>query len=287
VRLSKPQLDESFLETALDDPLATAGPSIPRRRTPLHPVHQSQHELPPMTIHPRRGDLSSLRDPYCIKVDRSFAVLPTWTIGKTLWMYDVHLASRDRASVEVQTNDMTDPYDDTESESESLGACSSSAGYNDDSDATLVDSETENDLSPGESSSDILWDPCVDGKQYMSSRDTHSPTGSATLSDLPDSFLSPSLESAWSRSAYSEPSTPKRTCEASNSDHSWAKDWYQCWQCMIEVSKRQRSYEGKRDLTGQDDDDVLDYFPRHNISQPSTSSGLHMPEMPPISANRI
>lgn len=288
MRLSKPQLDESFLETALDDPLATAGPSIPRRRTPLHPVHQSQHELPPMTIHPRRGDLSSLRDPYCIKVDRSFAVLPTWTIRKTLWMYDVHLASRDRASVEVQTNDTTDLYDDTESESESSGACSSSAGYNDDSDATLVDSETENDLSPGGSSSDILWDPLVDGKQYMSSRDTHSPAGSAALSGLPDSSLSPSLESAWSRSAYSEPSTPKRTCETSHSEacHSWAKDWYQRWECMIEVSNRQRSYEGKRNLTGQDDDDVLDYFPRHNISHPPTSSGLHTPEMSPISANR-
>lgn len=289
VRLSKPQLDESFLETALDDPLATAGPSVFRRRTPLHPVHQSQHELPPMTIHPRRGDLSSLRDPYCIRVDRSFVVLPTWTIGKTLWMYDVHLASRDRASVEVQTNDMTDPYDDTESESESLGACSSSAGYNGDSDATLVDSETENDLSLGGSSSDILWDPCVDGKQCMSYRDTYSSTGSATSSGLSDSFFSLSLESAWSRSAYSEPSTPKRTCEASNSEacHSWAKDWYQRWQCMIEVLNRQRSYEGKHSLIGQDDDDALDYFPRHNISHPSTSSGLHMPEMTPISANRI
>jgi len=175
-------------------------------------------------------------------------------------MYDVHLASRDRASVEAQTNDMTDPYDDTESENESSGACSSSAGYNDDSDATLVDSETENDSSPGGSSSDILWDPSVDGKQYMSSGDTHSPAGSATLSGLPDSFLSRSLESAWSRSAYSEPSTPKKTCEASHSEacHSWVKDRYQRWQCMIEVSNRQRSYEGKRNLTGQDDDDVLD-----------------------------
>ena len=279
VRPSKPQLDESFLKTALDDPLATAGPSIPRRRTPLHPVHQSQHELPPMTIHPRRGDLSSLRDPYCMKVDRSFAVLPTWTIGKTLWMYDVHLASRDRASVEVPNNDMTDPYDDTESESESLGACSSSASHNDDSDATLVDSETENDFSPGGSSSDISWDPCVDGKGYMSPRDTYSPTSSAILSDSPDLSISPSLESAWSRSAYSEPSSNSEACHSS-----WAKDWYQRWQCMIEVSNRRRSYEGNRSLISQNDDDVLDYFPRHNISHPSTSSGLHMS---PISADRV
>ena len=287
VRFNKPRLDESFLETALDDPLATAGPSAPRRRTPLHPVHQSQHELPPMTIHPRRGDLSSLRDPYCIKVDRSFVVLPTWTIGKTLWMYDVHIASRDRASVDAQTNDSTDLYDDPESENESLDACSSSVGCTDDSDATLVDSETESDLSPGGSSSDI-WDHCMDGKRFVPSRDTYdppiSPAARASLSALSDTSLSPSLESAWSRSAYSELSTPMRTCEASN--HSWAKDWYQRWQCMIEVSNRQRSHDGNRNHIGQDPDDVTDYFStRHNISHPSMSSGLRMPEVSTTSAN--
>ncbi|KAF5356952.1 hypothetical protein D9756_006378 [Leucocoprinus leucothites] len=273
VRLNKPQLDESFLETALDDPLACSVEfSVYKRKTPLHPVHQPQHELPPMTIHPRRGDLASLRDPYCIEVDRSFVTLPTWTIGKTLWMYDVHLASRDRTYLDVQSNDVPDPYDESESESESLDASASSVGYNDDSDTTLVDSETESDLSPGgSSSSGIFWDHYMDGKRFVLSHNTHndstSPIDPGLMRALSDTSLSTSFESIWSHSAYSEPSTPTTTIDPSRSkaltvcQSPWATDWYRRWQCMIEVSHRGRSSDGKpKFFISHDADDAIDYF---------------------------
>ncbi|KAJ3570850.1 hypothetical protein NP233_g4124 [Leucocoprinus birnbaumii] len=280
VRLNKPQLDESFLETALDDPLAsTIESSLRKRKTPLHPVHQPQHELPPMTIHPRRGDLSSLRDPYCIEVDRSFATLPTWTIGKTLWMVDIHLASRDRTSPDAQANDVSDPYDESESESESIDASASSIGYSDDSDETLVDSETESDLSPGgNSSSSIFWDYCVDGKRFMPSQDTYngsiSPIGRGATCVLSDTGVSPS--SQWSGFGQSEPTTPVSTPVDGVHSHallarqtSWATDWYHRWQYLIEVSNRGRLSGGKRGFfISHDADDAIDYF----SASPSSSS---------------
>lgn len=271
VRTNKPQLDESFLETALDDPLASFfNSSGQKRKTPMHPVHQPQHELPPMTIHPRRGDLSALRDPYCTQIDRTFVSLPTWTIGKTLWMYDVHLALQDHARVDVESHDVLDAYE-TESESESLDTAASSVGYSDDSDATLVDSETETDLSPGGSgisSAGAMRNQDASEKHFLPTRDTYSSSSSSigrgparTLSDT--SLVLPSLyKMTWSHSAYSEPSTP---VTAGNSkkmlarSSSWATDWYRRWECMIEVSHRGHLADGKRKFfIGQDAGEAAD-----------------------------
>ncbi|KXN80679.1 hypothetical protein AN958_08428 [Leucoagaricus sp. SymC.cos] len=279
IRPNKPKPDKSFLETALDDPLSfTSESALPKRKTPLHPVHQPQHALPPMTIHPRRGDLVSLRDPYCIEVDRSFVAVPTWTIGKTLWMYDVHLASQDRVQPDAETGEVADSLEDTESESESLDAAASSMGYGDDSDTTLVDSETESELSPGGSSSTgVFRDHDMDGKQYLFPHDTLissiSPIGRGPLPASSDTSLAhwPPFESNWSHSAYSEPSIPltanSKAGKASACRSSWATDWCRRWQCMIEVSHRGQSPdENPRFFIGQDADDATDYF-----SAPSSS----------------
>lgn len=253
MRSKKPHLDESFIETALDDPIASLlDSSAHKRKTPLHPVHQSQHELPPMTIHPRRGDLTTLRDPYCIEIDRTFVSLPTWTIGKTLWMYDVHLASQDRARVDAELNDPSDAYDDTESESESLDT-SSSAVFSDDSDATLVDSETESELSPGGSSSiGISRDQITSEKHFSFSRDSSSSSiGRGPTRVLSDTnlVLSSPHKTNWSHSAYSEPSTPTASSSSGKPlicRSSWAMDWYRRWECMIEVSHRRQLTDEKR-----------------------------------------
>ncbi|KAJ6473571.1 hypothetical protein C8R47DRAFT_1221382 [Mycena vitilis] len=115
--------------------------------------------LPPLTIHPRRGDLRALRDPYPAHMDRCFAALPLWTLGKTLWMYDVHVGAAHRARMalvlELDDKDKdkdresedeereTGDGDDEDSEGESMAASVSTAGFSDDSDETLVESESE------------------------------------------------------------------------------------------------------------------------------------------------
>ncbi len=253
VRKNKPKLEESFLETALDDPLASLLiSSCQKRKVPMHPVHQPQHELPPMTIHPRRGDLSTLRDPYCTEIDRTFVGLPMWTIGKTLWMYDIHLASQDRACVDADSHDVSDYYE-TESESESLDTAGSVVS-SDDSDVTLVDSETEGEMSPNEDSNiGTSRDQPIIEKHFVLTRDSYSSsslTGRALVRALSDTslVLSSPRQASWPDSAYSEPSTSAAASSSGKKlarQSSWATDWYRRWECMIEVSHRGQMADGK------------------------------------------
>ncbi|KAJ7211382.1 hypothetical protein GGX14DRAFT_450122, partial [Mycena pura] len=137
------------------DAYAYSGISPPKTPPPLlqprHPSPPLEHAqsagpvpVPPMTIHPRRGDLSALRDPYGEHMDRCFVGMPLWTMSKTLWMYDVHLLAGWRASQEKQGNEpkaVEGTSSDDESENE--GMSSSMSGFSDDSEATLVGSEGE------------------------------------------------------------------------------------------------------------------------------------------------
>ncbi|KAJ7126052.1 hypothetical protein C8R44DRAFT_118971 [Mycena epipterygia] len=124
----------------------------PPRAPPLRPQHEAASAtktqpdlvvMPPMTIHPRRGDLSALRDPYCAHMDRCFVGLPLWTMGKTLWMYDVHMLTEGRARAGKMGGD--GGSEDEESEGESMAASVSTAGFSDDSDETLVESESDHE----------------------------------------------------------------------------------------------------------------------------------------------
>jgi hypothetical protein len=49
----------------------------------------SDEEDVPPSIHPRRGDISALKDPQCAEVDREFGALGVWTIAKMVWMVEV------------------------------------------------------------------------------------------------------------------------------------------------------------------------------------------------------
>lgn len=270
VRKNKPQLEESFLETALDDPLASLlSSSNQKRKVPMHPVHQPQHELPPMTIHPRRGDLSTLRDPYCTEIDRNFVGLPMWTIGKTLWMYDVHLASQDRARGDPDSHDVSDAYE-TESESESLYTAASVVS-SDDSDMTLVDSETEDEASPTENYNiGTSRDQHIVKKHFVLARDSYSGlsfTGGRTpvraLSDT-SLVISCQHQRSWPHSACSGPSTSLTASSSGKKlarQSSWATDWYRRWECMIEVSHRRQMADGKRKFfLNYEPEDDLDRF---------------------------
>lgn len=254
IRNNKPQLDVSLIETSLDDPLASFPASAePRRKTFIHPLHQPQHELPPLTIHPRRGDLSTLRDPYCTNMDRSFAVLPTWTIGKTLWMYDVHLASHRRVRSDADPHDLSDASE-TESESDPLDTAALSTIFSDDSDATLVDSETESELLPGGSSAGFYPDRDLSGKHFVSQFSSagsfsHGVSPGRALSDTTVISTSP-YRSSWPQSAYSPPFTPSQIRQDQGGKvldrrSPWAMDWHRRWEYMIEVLHRERPADDK------------------------------------------
>lgn len=115
----------------------TFRPSSPRVPPPL----------PPLSIHPRRGDISALRDPYCAHIDRCFVGMPLWTMSKTLWMFDLHSSSRsesDQLSGEGFA-EAGDYLPDEEQLPAELLDRPYSAGFSDDSDSTLVESDGEVD----------------------------------------------------------------------------------------------------------------------------------------------
>ncbi|KAJ7792942.1 hypothetical protein B0H14DRAFT_2928748 [Mycena olivaceomarginata] len=116
-----------------------SSPPPPRVQSPDY----SHLRMPPLTIHPRRGDLSALRDPYCAHMDRCFVGMPLWTMGKTLWMYDVHVLAGHRVRLlsEGTPFENEDEESGSEGENSTMASSMSTAGFSDDSDETLVDSE--------------------------------------------------------------------------------------------------------------------------------------------------
>ena len=94
----------------------------------------------PQTIHPRCGDMRTLRDPYNVHIDHFFADIPMWTLSKMQWMLDMHkLVGRNDCRKGMMADE--DPSD-----CESDFEASISTGFSEDSDATLVESESETDL---------------------------------------------------------------------------------------------------------------------------------------------
>ncbi|TRM67479.1 hypothetical protein BD626DRAFT_478926 [Schizophyllum amplum] len=100
---------------------------------------------PPLTIHPRRGDLAALRDPYAAHIDRCFVSLPMWTMNKTLWMFDVHTAREYAAYKAHAAANMAGPSheyaDDSDDEPMLISVPTTATTLSDDSDVTLVDSD--------------------------------------------------------------------------------------------------------------------------------------------------
>ncbi|KAJ6595687.1 hypothetical protein DFH09DRAFT_1272970 [Mycena vulgaris] len=165
--------------------------------------------VPPMTIHPRRGDLSALRDPYCAHMDRCFIGLPLWTMGKTLWMYDVHMLTEGRARAAKVLDGSSE---DEESEGESMAASMSTAGFSDDSDETLVESESERDMrSEDETLEEVDLGMDKDVKALVSSPRSR-----------PAVYLSSKRPLGLCASASAPP--PR-----------WETSWYKRWEILIEL----------------------------------------------------
>ena len=168
------------------------------------------HRTAPTTIHPRRGDISALRDPFSFRIDRCFAGLANWTFGKILWMLDVH-AAMERRKMEVV--DMEQDASDEESESEL--EMSASIGFSDDSDCTLVESENESDLRY----------TILDSSITMIDNDAE------PLQILSVGYLD---NMSWSQSVYTHASKSKKL---DRKDFPWATNWYHRWALLVDISR--------------------------------------------------
>jgi hypothetical protein len=195
------------------------------------PLPKSQQcVLAPITIHPRRGDISALRDPYCVYIDRCFAALPLWTIGKTLWMFDVHMLCADPTDDgAVEPDD--DVFDETSSEIST--DTTSSIVSSDDSDATLVESGSEGDLAEYQECHITAKDAEPEQVNSPHKNDRHY-LGFVSANKMRlRSELGFSADHAWSR-----PSELKPTQLDARS--SWASNWYRRWEVLIELSGSDR-----------------------------------------------
>ena len=167
------------------------------------------HQTAPTTVHPRRGDISALRDPYSFHIDRCFAGLANWTFGKILWMIDVHAAMEKRKMEEDVEQDASDE------ESESELETSTSTGFSDDSDCTLVESENESDLR----------NTILDSSITMINNDA----------ELPQILSVGYLDNtSWSHSVYTHASKSKKM---DRKNFPWATNWYGRWALLVDISR--------------------------------------------------
>lgn len=130
--------DRQNVKVTLPDALLDEPAVIhPFSGVPTSDTH-SHRNSSPATIHPRRGDIAALRDPYSFYIDRCFAGFANWTMGKIIWMLDLHAAEKRKMEVDTE-QEASDEESETELET------STSMGFSDDSDSTLVESENESD----------------------------------------------------------------------------------------------------------------------------------------------
>ncbi|KAG6837132.1 hypothetical protein H0H93_014037, partial [Arthromyces matolae] len=187
--------------------------------TPEPPPAPPTAQLPPLTIHPRRGDLSALHDPYSMHIDRYFVGMQLWTMSKTLWMFDVHMASGELTCEEPKARVVDDLFEEP-LEEDSIETSDSNA-FSDDSDSTLVESDNEQDsprrdVSGSELSSETVNDP----KSYPE-QDRDSP---------PDT---PCFGAASSQS---------------KSSPAWATTWYHRWEVLLQLCVENKPKVEQSDL---------------------------------------
>ncbi|KAG6839424.1 hypothetical protein C0991_002656 [Blastosporella zonata] len=182
--------------------------------TPTPPPTPLMERLPPLSIHPRRGDLRALHDPYCMHIDRYFVGMPLWTMAKTLWMFDMHMASGDLQCGQEELGNAL--FEETQSEAE-LVKTSDSNAFSDDSDSTLVGSDSEADL-PNRIT---LADQDQAKEESKGKCDPDAPS---------------SITNSGSSSSSSEPglASPKLRFSPTSSIQ-WATNWYRRWEVLLQL----------------------------------------------------
>ncbi|KAG8216798.1 hypothetical protein J3R82DRAFT_7046 [Butyriboletus roseoflavus] len=116
----------------------------PYMRTPRSGLERDLADHPPRkhdqdahaSIFPRVGDISALRDPYSVNIDRCFFKFPLWTLRKMLYMFDMHQGS---TSLVPSASVHDTPHVEASMSSSTLSSYTSSASGDDEgSDSTLV-----------------------------------------------------------------------------------------------------------------------------------------------------
>jgi hypothetical protein len=228
-------LDVNAYEGISEDHAPVASP-VPQPPPTVVQVYSCPQPVNTMSVYPRRGDISALRDPYCAHIDRCFAGLPIWTINKTLWMHDMHMAAGMRRQQGVSE-------DDDSSDGEHELETSLSASFSEDSDATLVESENEAD--PPNTLFELSKAIVVRSKVNVNFEELQAGrVGPSSISLFANQ--SPSKRSngplvlnkaSWSRSM----STVAKGQRPRNLDPikpPWPTNWYRRWELLVDLSRR-------------------------------------------------
>lgn len=207
------------------------------------PPHHTQL-LPPMTIHPRRGDLCALRDPYCAHIDRYFVGMPLWTMAKTLWMFDVHTGSDDGTQFVTQNPEAVSQPREAEDD----------LYDEDDSDSTLVESESDGDISSYGNGSRELGDETLNEGVEIAKKESNAPSESKScpLSDLdPGSSSSkpsrkikmyPDLFIGYTTTSSPKSSTSSKLNTANAARPRWVTSWYRRWEILMQLCIESEPY---------------------------------------------
>ncbi|KAF4583560.1 hypothetical protein AB1N83_012057 [Pleurotus pulmonarius] len=211
----------------------------------------------PLSIHPRRGDILALRDPYCALVDRCFAELPMWTMAKTLWMFDLQMG------LEILAHRNTDSSDSEYGagcafRTRDARALSTSSGASDDSDVTLVESDidVDEDMEPVEEPTLNDMEDTSVSMERPPDAETSSSKGTSNdtiLKPHPPSRVSLSSHTKSrfaSRPPYFNPSFPSvaRSLGYRHKSRSvgWETDWYRRWDLLTDIIRLDRDYSSRQ-----------------------------------------
>ena len=198
------------------------------------------------SIHPRRGDISALRDPQCAEADRIFDALGIWTISKMVWMVDVGVGirklERKRNKEEVRRRNSHlrvkmlwhgEGKDGDEGGSLDASMRSTSLSSLSDDSLTLVDDESLSCVGSDDDEDDMLQLVIRGRKITPQAHDQGLDPGcSAGLSATPS--ISPGSEYKFDRSAlYHIPiEASKLKLSGSGSQLEWTTDWTSRWEIV-------------------------------------------------------
>ncbi|KAL0066591.1 hypothetical protein AAF712_006395 [Marasmius tenuissimus] len=271
---TSPELPSSSYVSQFSGLFASARTTKPNHRRSASAPCSPVPSMPPMTVHPRWGDLSGLRDPWCVHMDRYFVEVPMWRIRKSLWTADLHVLSMVHQRLREDAEDSASSTDDEDEDTESLMQMSMLTGLSDDSDLTLVDSDCEGDVvtaSPNsnesESASGKQKEKTLDQdgneaeQEYYEDIDLDEPstssyggpsasssssscryTLSSSKSSLTSCFDTPSVLPSQPALSFHPPYAPPSPSApfAGKLEHSWATNWYQRSQLLLQLLTREQ-----------------------------------------------
>lgn len=191
---------------------------------PYGGINPDEHDpetcpLPPLTIHPRRGDIAALRDPYCAHIDRALVTMPVWTMSKALWMFDVHMAIQSQSRAESVASDEDSDTSDMD--------MSLLTEFSDDSDLTLVESDCDSESS-----------------QSHRLPDTKKPAEDDDFEEIDLEPLSPS-----------SPSSPRKKMQTHSpgwpqaSSLPWQTSWYHRLDILFQIASYEKQQNGSTTRT--------------------------------------